>query len=85
MLGVDDGVVGTLGAVGHDIRAVGLTLAAEPEFAASSSQRQEVDGRAGTSGSDAERAFGIMMGGTVTREGSGQGNEGQKRGDLHRE
>lgn len=80
---MDDSVVGTLGAVGHDVGAVGLALAAEPELAASSSQRQEMNGRAGTSGSDAEGAVGIMMGGTMTREGGSQGNEGQKCGDLH--
>lgn len=46
VLGVDDGVVGTLGAVRHDVGAVGLAPAAEPELAASSSQRQEMNGRA---------------------------------------
>lgn len=55
-LGVDDSVVGSLGAVGNGIGTVGLTLATEPELAASSSQRQEVDGRAGASGSDTKGA-----------------------------
>lgn len=85
-LGVDDSVVGTLSAVGNDIGTVGLALAAEPELAASSSQRQEVDGRAGASGSDTKGAVGIFRS-VVARagEGSSQGNEGQKCRDLHYE
>lgn len=85
-LGVDDGVVGTLSAVGNDIGTVGLALAAEPELAASSSQRQEVDGRAGASGSHTKGAVGILRSVAVVAragEGSSQGNEGQKCGDLH--
>lgn len=82
-LGVDDSVVGTLSAVGDYIRAIGLALASEPELAASSSQRQEVDGRAGASGSDTKGAVGILSSPAGAREGSSKGNERQKCGDLH--
>lgn len=83
MLGVEDGVVRTLSAVGNDIGTVGLTLAAEPKFTASSSQRQEVDGRAGASGSNTKGAVEILRTVARARESSSQGDEGQNCGDLH--
>lgn len=49
-----DGVVGSL-VKGNTLGGVSLTLSTEVEVRAGSSQRQEVNGRAGASSSDAER------------------------------
>ena len=78
-----EGVVGLLSAVGNTLRGVGLGLAAEVEVAAGGSQRQEVDGRGGTSGSDTEST--VVVTGSMARAGEGrsQRSERQNSRDLH--
>lgn len=86
MLADEDGVVLLVAVRDRLAGAVGLRVAAQPEVGARGCQRQEVNGRAGVSGCDAEGAVGVVLqvgGHAEAGQGGGQGNEGQKRGDLH--
>lgn len=77
--GGDHGLVGLGNALD---RRVGLGVTTEPEVAASSVEGQQVDGRSGASGDDAEggiRALGLLGAG----DGSHQRGESEKGRELH--
>jgi hypothetical protein len=87
VLAVDDGVVGAARAARNNLAgAVGGALSTKEKVRAGGSQREEMDGRARASGDDTKSTVGILsLGGTNARagEGSDEGNERQKSGNLH--